>query len=59
MNVDVQYYDHRTQQHCRQKLTQEEIQPRYVSHVPTRHFKMVSYYGFFAKRISHQHCQML
>nr|WP_073970368.1 transposase [Serratia ficaria] len=51
MNVGVQYYDHCTQQHCRQKLTQEEIQSRYVSLVPARHFKMVRYYGFLANRM--------
>nr|WP_308738058.1 transposase [Serratia fonticola] len=45
-----QYYDHKTQQHKRQKLTQEEMQWRYVSHIPARHFKMVRYYGLLANR---------
>lgn len=45
-----QYYDHKTQQHKRQKLTQEEMLWRYVSHLPSRHFKMVRYYGFLANR---------
>nr|WP_236591452.1 transposase [Serratia liquefaciens] len=35
-----QYYDHRTQ-HKRQKISQEEMLQRYVSHIPSRHFKMV------------------
>lgn len=43
-----QYYDHRTQQHKRQKISQEEMLQRYVSHIPARHFKMVRYYGFLA-----------
>ncbi len=45
-----QYYDHNTQQHKRQKLTQEEMLLRYISHIPDRHFKMVRYYGFLANR---------
>ncbi|MEZ6878807.1 transposase [Enterobacter sp. KBR-315C3_2022] len=45
-----QYYDHRTQQHKRQKISQEEMLHRYVSHIPARHFKMVRYYGFLANR---------
>lgn len=45
-----QYYDHRTQQHKRQKISQEEMLQRYVSHIPARHFKMVQYYGFLANR---------
>ncbi|QXN65220.1 IS91 family transposase [Serratia fonticola] len=45
-----QYYDHNTQQHKRQKLTQEEMLQRYISHIPARHFKMVRYYGFLANR---------
>ena len=48
--VVLQYYDHNTQQHKRQKLTQEEMLWRYVSHIPARHFKMVRYYGFLANR---------
>ncbi|PNK88331.1 IS91 family transposase [Serratia odorifera] len=49
-SVVHQYYDHNTQQHKRQKLTQEEMLWRYVSHIPARHFKMVRYYGFLANR---------
>lgn len=45
-----QYYDHRTQQHKRQKVSQEEMLRRYVSHIPARDFKMVRYYGFLANR---------
>nr|WP_237446174.1 transposase [Serratia marcescens] len=45
-----QYYDHRTQQHKRQKISQEEMLQRYVSHIPARHFKMVRYYGFLTNR---------
>lgn len=45
-----QYCDHRTQQYKRQKISQEEILQRYVSHIPARHFKMVRYYGFLANR---------
>lgn len=45
-----QYYDHRTQQHKRQKISQEEMLQRYVSHIPARHFKMVRYYGLLANR---------
>ncbi len=44
------YYDHRTQQYKRQKISQEEILQRYISHIPARHFKMVRYYGFLANR---------
>ncbi|UIA83496.1 transposase [Erwinia tracheiphila] len=49
-SVMHQYYDHNTQQHKRQKLSQEEMLWRYVSHIPSRHFKMVRYYGFLANR---------
>ena len=45
-----QYYDHNTQQHKRQKLSQEDMLWRYVSHIPSRHFKMVRYYGFLSSR---------
>ena len=38
-------YDHRTQ-----RLSQEEMLWRYISHIPSRHFKMVRYYGFLANR---------
>jgi hypothetical protein len=41
---------YRTQQHKRQKISQEEMLQRYVSHIPARHFKMVRYYGFLANR---------
>jgi Putative transposase. len=44
-----QYYDHRMQQHKRQKIGLEEMLQRYVSHIPSRHFKMVRYYGFFGQ----------
>lgn len=44
------YYDHRTQQHRQQTLTQEEMIGRYISHVPAKHFKMVRYYGFLSNR---------
>ncbi|AVX40587.1 IS91 family transposase [Yersinia massiliensis] len=44
------YYDHRTQQHRTQRLSQEEMLWRYISHIPSRHFKMVRYYGFLANR---------
>lgn len=44
------YYDHRTQRHRRQVLSQEEMLLRYISHVPSRHFKMVRYYGFLSNR---------
>ncbi|EPT3147583.1 transposase, partial [Yersinia enterocolitica] len=43
-------YDHRTQQHRTQRLSQEEMLWRYISHIPSRHFKMVRYYGFLANR---------
>jgi len=49
-SVARQYYDHNTQQHKRQKLSQEEILRRYISHIPARHFKEVRYYGFLANR---------
>ena len=49
-SVVHQYFDHNTQQHKRQKLSQEEMLWRYVSHIPSRHFKMVRYYGFLANR---------
>lgn len=42
------YYDHQTQQHRQQTLTQEEMIGRYISHVPDKHFKMVRYYGFLS-----------
>ncbi|BEO21291.1 hypothetical protein SMQC19_46380 (plasmid) [Serratia marcescens] len=45
-----QYYAHRPQQHKRQKVSQEEMLQRYVSHIPARHFKMVRYYDFLANR---------
>ncbi|WP_419236882.1 IS91 family transposase [Serratia fonticola] len=45
-----QYYDHRTQRHKRQKISQEEMLQRYISHIPARHFKMVRYYGFLTNR---------
>lgn len=45
-----QYYDHRTQRHKRQKISQEEMLQRYISHIPARHFKMMRYYGFLANR---------
>ncbi|GAB2942124.1 hypothetical protein GCM10011328_08910 [Hafnia psychrotolerans] len=32
----------------RQKISLEEMLQRYVSHIPSRHFKMVRYYGFLA-----------
>ncbi|MFS1538491.1 MAG: transposase [Candidatus Phlomobacter fragariae] len=44
------YYDHHSQQHLRQILSQEEMLKRYVSHIPTRHFKMIRYHGFLANR---------
>lgn len=45
-----QYYDHNTQPHKRQTLTQEDMLGRYISHIPARHFKMARYYGFLANR---------
>jgi hypothetical protein len=45
-SVVHQYYDHNTQQQKRQKRSQEEMLWRFVSHIPSRHFKMVRYYGF-------------
>lgn len=44
------YFDHRTGRHRIQRLTQEEMLWRYISHIPSRHFKMVRYYGFLANR---------
>ncbi|TDP13501.1 putative transposase [Enterobacter sp. AG326] len=44
------YYDHRTQRYRQQILPQEEMIGRYISHVPAKHFKMVSYYGFLFSR---------
>ena len=44
------YYDHRTQQYRRQVLSQEDMLLRYISHIPSRHFKMVRYYGFLSNR---------
>lgn len=32
------YYDHRTRQHRRQILSQEDMLLRYISHIPSRHF---------------------
>ncbi len=43
-------YDHCTQQYRRQVLSQEEMLLRYISHIPSRHFKMVRYYGFLSNR---------
>ncbi|UCQ29585.1 transposase (plasmid) [Edwardsiella tarda] len=56
-SVVHQYYDHNSQQHKRQKLSQEEMLWRYVSHIPSRHFKMVRYYGFLANRKRGTCCQ--
>lgn len=39
----VHHYDHRTQQHKRQKISSEEMLRCYISHIPARHFKMVRY----------------
>lgn len=44
------YYDHRTQRHRQQTLSQEEMIGRCISHVPAKHFKMVRYYGFLSNR---------
>lgn len=44
------YYDHNSQQHRQQTLTQEEMIGRYISHIPAKHFKMVRYYGFLSNR---------
>lgn len=44
------YYDHNSQQHNRQKLSQEEMLWRFISHIPSRQFKMVRNYGFLANR---------
>nr|WP_232095042.1 MULTISPECIES: transposase [Serratia] len=46
--VVQQYYDHRTQRHKRQKISQEEMLQRYISHILARYFNMVRYYGFLA-----------
>lgn len=43
-------YDHRTQQYWQQRLTQEEMIGRYISHIPGKHFKTVRYYGFLSNR---------
>lgn len=40
------YFDHRTGRHKRQTLGQEEMNGRYISHVTTRHFKMVRHSAF-------------
>ncbi|USS96212.1 transposase [Serratia symbiotica] len=44
------YLDHRTGKHKRQTLSQEEMFGRYISHVPSWHFKMVRYSGFLSNR---------
>lgn len=44
------YYDHRTGQHKTQYLSQKEMLMRYIRYIPSRHFKMVRYYGFLANR---------
>ncbi|WP_339053442.1 IS91 family transposase [Arsenophonus endosymbiont of Crataerina pallida] len=44
------YYDHRTGKHRTQYLSQEAMLLRYISHIPSQHFKMVRYYGFLANR---------
>nr|WP_288500927.1 transposase [uncultured Erwinia sp.] len=44
------YHDHRTQQYKRQILSQEEMIGPYISHIPSRHFKMVRYSGFLSNR---------
>ncbi|MGJ3355922.1 transposase [Providencia sp. Je.9.19] len=44
------YFDHRTGRHRIQRLTQEEMRWLYISHISSRHFKMVRYYGFLANR---------
>ncbi|MCS4320823.1 hypothetical protein M2407_005197 [Serratia sp. BIGb0234] len=44
------YYDRRMQRHGRQVLSQEEMLLRYISHIPSRYFKMVRYYGFLSNR---------
>lgn len=44
------YYDHPTQQYRQRTLPQEEMIGRYISHIPAKHFKMMSYYGFLSKR---------
>ena len=44
------YYDHSTQQHRQQALTQEDMVGRYISHVPEKYFQMARYYGFLAYR---------
>nr|WP_315901769.1 transposase [Serratia fonticola] len=45
-----QNYYHRTQQYKRQKISQEEMLQRYISHIPALHFKIVRYYGVLANR---------
>nr|WP_272539735.1 transposase [Providencia sp. PROV197] len=47
---NVNYLGHRTGRHHTQRLSQEEMLWRYISHIPSRHFKMVRYYGFLANR---------
>ncbi|WP_230480613.1 IS91 family transposase [Providencia alcalifaciens] len=44
------YFDHRTGRHRTQRLSQEEMLWRYISHIQSRHFKMVRYYGFLTYR---------
>lgn len=44
------YYDHRSQKHGKQVLSQEEMIERYISHIPDKHFKMIRYYGFLSNR---------
>ena len=44
------YFDHRTQRHRIQRLTQKEMLWRYINHISSHHFKMVRYYGFLANR---------
>ncbi|MGG8006739.1 transposase [Klebsiella aerogenes] len=44
------YYDLRMQQQWQQTLLKEEMNERFISHIPAKHFKMVHYYGFLANR---------
>ena len=44
------YYDHRSGQHKTQTLSQEEMLWRYISHIPSRNFKIVRHYGFLTNR---------
>lgn len=44
------YYDHLTQQHEKQVLSQEKMIGRYISHILSNHFKMIRYYGFLSNR---------